>query len=67
MATTAYPAIGGRLHGCWVRGMWLFSLPVVVEHSAQLLETEPALKETQWLDLNQQADVIVVPGAGWRA
>lgn len=53
--------------GCMVvglGGMWLFSLPVVVEHSAQLLETELALKETQWLDLNQQADVIVVPGAG---
>ncbi|TIH07632.1 YdcF family protein [Pseudomonas leptonychotis] len=53
--------------GCMVvglGGMWLFSLPVVVEHSAQLLETEPALKETQWLDLNQQVDVIVVLGGG---
>jgi uncharacterized protein involved in exopolysaccharide biosynthesis len=34
--------------GCLVvglGGMWLFSLPVVVEYSARVLETEPALNE----------------------
>jgi uncharacterized SAM-binding protein YcdF (DUF218 family) len=53
--------------GCLVvrlGGMWLFSLPVVVECSARMLETERALNERQWADLARQADVIVVLGGG---
>lgn len=45
-------------------GMWLFSLPVVVEQSARLLESEPALQQAQWSDLGQHAEVIVVLGGG---
>jgi len=53
--------------GCLVTGlggMWLFSLPVVVEHWAPLLEREPVLQEAQWADLGQRAEVIVVLGGG---
>ncbi|MDX1300345.1 MAG: YdcF family protein, partial [Pseudomonas sp.] len=45
-------------------GMWLFSLPVVVEQSARLLESEAALAETQWSGLPLHAEVIVVLGGG---
>lgn len=53
--------------GCLIAGlggMWLFSLPVVVEYSARMLESEAALSEAQWATLAQQADVIVVLGNG---
>lgn len=47
-----------------VGGLWLMSLPVVVEHSARWLEREPALVEAQWPQLAQRAEVIVVIGSG---
>ncbi len=45
-------------------GLWLLSLPVVMEWSARLLEREPALAEGQWPGLAQRAEVIVVLGSG---
>ncbi|MDC6726451.1 hypothetical protein, partial [Leclercia adecarboxylata] len=45
-------------------GLWLMSLPVVVEWSARVVEREPALSEVQWSRLNEQAGAIVVLGAG---
>nr|WP_298146194.1 YdcF family protein [uncultured Pseudomonas sp.] len=45
-------------------GLWLMSLPVVVEWSARQLETEPALGELQWAELPGQAQAIVVLGGG---
>lgn len=45
-------------------GLWLMSLPIVVERSARLLETEPALSQEQWAHLAEQADAIVILGAG---
>ncbi|MGE8500243.1 MAG: YdcF family protein [Pseudomonas sp.] len=45
-------------------GLWVMSLPVTVEWAARLLEREPALVETRWGDLRQQADAILVLGAG---
>ncbi|HSC83553.1 MAG TPA: YdcF family protein [Pseudomonas sp.] len=45
-------------------GLWLMSLPVVVEYSARWLEREPALAEAQWPSLAQRAEVIVVIGSG---
>jgi uncharacterized SAM-binding protein YcdF (DUF218 family) len=45
-------------------GLWLMSLPVVVEWSARQLETEPALGELQWTQLANQAQAIVVLGGG---
>ncbi|MBB2493652.1 YdcF family protein [Aquipseudomonas ullengensis] len=45
-------------------GLWLMSLPVVVEQAARWLEREPALVEAQWPQLAQRAEVIVVIGSG---
>lgn len=45
-------------------GLWLMSLPVVVEHGARLLEQDRPLPRAQWPVLAQQADVIVVLGSG---
>jgi len=45
-------------------GLWLMSLPVVVEWTARLVEREPALSEAQWSGLGERASAIVVLGAG---
>lgn len=45
-------------------GLWLMSLPAVVEHAARSLEQVPPLPRAQWASLAQQADVIVVLGNG---
>lgn len=45
-------------------GLWLMSLPVVVEQAARVLEREPALAEAQWASLAQRGEVIVVLGSG---
>jgi uncharacterized SAM-binding protein YcdF (DUF218 family) len=49
---------------CGLGGLWLLSLPAVMEWSARLLEREPALAEAQWAGLAQRAEVIVVLGSG---
>jgi len=45
-------------------GLWLMSLPVVVEWAARRLEQVAPLPQTQWATLSQQADAIVVLGSG---
>ncbi|MBX8509430.1 YdcF family protein [Pseudomonas cichorii] len=45
-------------------GFWLMTLPVVVEWAARGLESEQPLSRQQWSTLAQQADAIVVLGAG---
>jgi len=45
-------------------GLWLMSLPLVVQESARLLETEPPLATADWANLASRADAIVVLGAG---
>lgn len=45
-------------------GLWLMSLPAVMQWSAGLLEREPVLEEAQWATLAQRADAIVILGAG---
>lgn len=45
-------------------GLWLMSLPVMVEQAARALEREPALSEAQWTGLAQRGEVIVVLGSG---
>ena len=45
-------------------GMWLISLPVMVEWGARVLETEPPLAREDWPTLAQRADAIVVLGSG---
>ncbi|MGG2398738.1 YdcF family protein [Pseudomonas sp. SH1-B] len=53
--------------GCFVLGfggLWLMSLPAVMQWGASQLEREPALAEAQWSTLAQRADAIVILGAG---
>lgn len=45
-------------------GLWLMSLPWVMQHAARQLETEPPLALEVWPELARRADVIVVLGAG---
>ena len=45
-------------------GLWLMSLPAVMQWSAGLLEREPVLEAAQWATLAQRADAIVILGAG---
>ena len=45
-------------------GLWLSSLPVVVQQGARWLESEPALAQEQWPNLAERAEVIVVLGGG---
>lgn len=59
-----FPRLAASCFAVGLGGLWLCSLPVVVEWSARLLESEPALSEQQWAGLARQADVIVVLGAG---
>lgn len=47
-----------------VVGLTLMSLPAMVQLSALALETEPPLPPASWTDLGQQAQAIVVLGAG---
>ncbi|MDM8348073.1 YdcF family protein [Pseudomonas sp. sp1636] len=59
-----FPRLAAGCFGLAFGGLWLMSLPVAVQWSARLLEREPALAEARWADLAQQADAIVVLGAG---
>ncbi|MNF61511.1 hypothetical protein D3C84_431560 [compost metagenome] len=45
-------------------GLWLMSLPVMVEWSARALEAEPPLAEAEWARLAERVDAIVVLGGG---
>lgn len=45
-------------------GLWLMSLPLVVEQTARALEPDGPLPADEWSQLAQHADVIVVLGAG---
>lgn len=45
-------------------GLWLMSLPLVVQQSARWLENQPPLSTAQQADLASQGEVIVVLGAG---
>ncbi|MFC3608651.1 YdcF family protein [Stutzerimonas tarimensis] len=45
-------------------GLWIMAMPVTVEHAARLMEHEPALPPAKWPGLAQQAEAIVILGAG---
>ncbi|WP_068830392.1 YdcF family protein [Pseudomonas sp. BMS12] len=45
-------------------GLWLFSLPAVMEWAGRQIEREPALAEGEWAGLAQRAEVIVILGSG---
>jgi uncharacterized SAM-binding protein YcdF (DUF218 family) len=53
--------------GCFsvaLGGLWLMSLPVVVETAARSIEHIPPLPRSEWATLAQRADAIVVLGSG---
>lgn len=58
------PRLAAACFSVALGGLWLLSLPITVEWTARLLETEPALSEAHWSTLDEQADVIVVLGGG---
>lgn len=45
-------------------GLWLMSLPVVMQQFARQIETLPALAPDEWAKLAGRADAIVILGAG---
>lgn len=60
----SWPRVSALCFILGLGGLWVMSLPIVVERSARLLETEPALSQEQWASLAEHADAIVVLGAG---
>ncbi|EIM17434.1 MULTISPECIES: YdcF family protein [Pseudomonas] len=58
------PRLAGACFALGLGGFWLMSLPVMVEWGAGALESEPALTQSQWSTLAEQADAIVVLGSG---
>jgi uncharacterized SAM-binding protein YcdF (DUF218 family) len=60
----SWPRLSALCFVLGLGGLWAMSLPIVVERSARLLETESALSHEQWAQLAAQADAIVVLGAG---
>lgn len=58
------PRLAGVLFTLGFGGLWLMSLPVVVEWSARAIEREPALAPSQWSTLSERADAIVLLGSG---
>ncbi|MFK0089013.1 YdcF family protein [Pseudomonas sp. NPDC090755] len=60
----SWPRLSALCFVLGLGGLWAMSLPIVVERSARLLETEPALGREQWAQLATRADAIVILGAG---
>ena len=58
------PRLAGVCFALGFGGMWLISLPVMVEWGARALETEPPLAVEDWASLAERADAIVVLGSG---
>ena len=58
------PRLAGLCFAIGFGGMWLMSLPVVVQWGAKALEREPPLAREEWATLAQRADAIVVLGSG---
>lgn len=58
------PRLAGLCFAVGLGSLWLMSLPLAVQESARLLETEPPLAVSEWAGLAGRADAIVVLGAG---
>lgn len=63
-ARKRFPRLGTCAFVLGLGGLWLMSLPAVMQWSAGLLEREPVLAEAQWPSLAQRADAVVILGAG---
>jgi uncharacterized SAM-binding protein YcdF (DUF218 family) len=59
-----FPRVAVLCFALGLGGLWLMSLPVVVQGTARLLEREPAIPLAQWATLGERAQAIVVLGAG---
>ncbi|MCU1759345.1 YdcF family protein [Pseudomonas sp. 14P_8.1_Bac3] len=58
------PRLAGVCFALGFGGLWLMSLPVVVQYSAAAIERIPPLAHDEWATLAQRADAIVVLGSG---
>ncbi len=58
------PRLACVLFATGLGGLWLMSLPVVVQWAARVVEREPALVLSEWSTLAARADAIVVLGSG---
>jgi uncharacterized SAM-binding protein YcdF (DUF218 family) len=58
------PRLAAACFAVGLSGLWLMSLPVVVEWAAGKIETVPPLPQSEWATLSQRADAIVVLGSG---
>lgn len=58
------PRLAGVLFALGLGGLWLMSLPIVVEWGARAVEREPALAPSEWSTLAERADAIVLLGSG---
>jgi uncharacterized SAM-binding protein YcdF (DUF218 family) len=58
------PRLAAACFAVGLGGLWLMSLPVVVEWAARGLEQDTPLSRNQWATLAQQADAIVILGSG---
>ena len=58
------PRLAGALFALGLGGLWLMSLPIVVEWGARVVEREPALAQSEWSTLAERADAIVLLGSG---
>ena len=58
------PRLAGGCFAVGFAGLWLMSLPIVVESVARQLEPDAALNAAQWPELAQHAGAIVVLGGG---
>lgn len=59
-----WPRLAGACFVAGLGGLWLMSLPVVMQEAASRLESELALPVQAWSTLAQRADAIVILGAG---
>ncbi|MDO7904222.1 YdcF family protein [Pseudomonas sp. K1(2024)] len=58
------PRVAALCFALGLGGLWLMSLPLVVQESARVLETEAPLAPQEWATLSRRADAIVILGAG---
>lgn len=58
------PRLAGCCFALGLGGMWLMSLPIMVEWGARALEKAPPLAREDWSSLARRADAIVVLGSG---
>lgn len=47
-----------------IASLWVMSMPIVTEKLGQHIENQPPLAQAQWPLLKQQADAIIILGAG---